>query len=69
LEQGIEQGREQGVEQGKVTMLCQILKKRFGEIPDWVTDKLNKADSTQLQNYVDKVLDVDSLEQLFKSTL
>ncbi|MCK5877799.1 MAG: DUF4351 domain-containing protein, partial [Candidatus Marithrix sp.] len=66
FDKGLEQGLERGLEQGEITMLCRILKKRFGEIPDWVTGKLTKANSVQLQNYVDKALDVDSLEQIFE---
>src|SRR5690606_41782003 len=52
LEKGLEQGREQGLEQGlqkglregEARMLRRQLQRRFGDLPSWVSARLNEAE-------------------------
>ena len=66
FDKGLEKGLRKGVEQGEISILRHLLEKRFKNLPDWVNDKLNQADSVQLKGYLDKALDGDSLEDVFE---
>ena len=47
-------------------ILQRLLFKRFGELPEWATQKLEAADAKQLEAWTDEILVVDSLDELFK---
>ncbi|WP_157834630.1 DUF4351 domain-containing protein [Oceanospirillum beijerinckii] len=47
-------------------MLTKQIKFRFGELPDWVIDKLAEADTTQLEQWGEQLLQVETLEQVFE---
>ena len=66
LQQGIEQGIEQGVLRGEAKLLAQLLEKRFGSLPDWAEQRLSEADSQQIEHWSHRLLEVDSLEAVFK---
>ncbi|WP_143339626.1 DUF4351 domain-containing protein [Ectothiorhodospira magna] len=70
LQQGLEQGLERGVGQGRQLEARRILQrqlsKRFGELPDWVSERLEAADVDQLEVWSDEILFADSLDTLFK---
>jgi hypothetical protein len=64
-EQWIQQGIQQGVPQGEVLLLKRQLQRRFGPLPEWVSEKLAQADQTSLETWADRVLDAGSLEEVF----
>ncbi|MCG5525942.1 DUF4351 domain-containing protein [Ectothiorhodospira haloalkaliphila] len=70
LQQGVEQGLEQGVGQGRQLEARRILQrqlsKRFGELPDWVSEQLEAADVDQLEAWSDEILFAESLDALFR---
>ena len=63
--EGIEQGIEQGVVQGEQKLISRQLTKKFGSLPVWVNDKLLSASPEQLDIYGDRLLDAETLEQVF----
>lgn len=67
LEQGLEQGIEQGKQQGLARVLTRQLTHRFGELPVWVTERLNKADINALEAWAVALLSADSIEAVFSA--
>lgn len=64
--QGLEEGIEKGIEKGVEKVIKRLLTKRFGPLPTWVTEKLDAADSAQLEIWADRILDAQSLESIFE---
>ena len=46
-------------------MLETLLRRRFGNVPDWVEKRLLDADGGLLEDWAVKVLDAKSLEEIF----
>ena len=67
LQQGLQQGVQQGLQQGEVAVLKRQLCKRFGELPEEVDARLNKATLEQLEIWADRVLDARTLEGVFEA--
>lgn len=69
LEQGREQGLEQGLEQGALSgqrlVLKRLLTRRFGELSDAVLQRLEQANSDQLECWADRLLDAATLDEVF----
>ena len=51
--------------EGKRETLSHLLEKRFNALPTWVTKKLENATAEELEQWTLRILDVDSLEQVF----
>ncbi|MCG5517234.1 DUF4351 domain-containing protein [Ectothiorhodospira sp. 9100] len=70
MAQGLEQGREQGVGQGRQLearrILQRQLRKRFGDLPHWVSEQLEAADVDQLEAWSDEILFAESLDTLLR---
>ena len=71
IEQGLLQGREEGREEGTLIgerrFLTKLLHKRFGTLPEWAEQRIAHADATQLEHWVEEVLDAASLDTLLGS--
>ncbi|WP_341327612.1 hypothetical protein [Methylotuvimicrobium sp. KM2] len=69
-EEGRKEGEIKGGIKGEIRGEAQTLTKqiqlKFGELPIWVEEKINQADKSQLDQWVERILFVDTLEQLFK---
>jgi hypothetical protein len=65
IEQGIERGIEQGVPRGEALLLKRLLTRRFGTLPSWVEQRLDLAGQTDLENWGDRILDAETLEEVF----
>ncbi len=63
----IEQWTDSGIKQGVRLSLRRQISVKFGEIPDWAAQRLNRAELDQLYCWVEQILAVDSLESLFNS--
>ena len=63
---GIEKGLQQGMQQGEGTMLLCFLEGKFKNVPDDYLKKINEADAETLVKWGKRVLDVNSLEDVFK---
>lgn len=46
-------------------MLLRILPRRFGPLPDEIAERVYKADPTTIETWSDRVLDAESLEDVF----
>jgi len=62
---GEAQGEIKGEIKGEAKTLLKLLNLKFGAVPDWAEQKINAADKDQLDLWVERVLAVDSLDNLF----
>ena len=60
------EGLAEGRQEGEVTLLLRLLRKRFGELPDWVRPRLEQASTEQLECWAEDLLNAESLDLLFK---
>ncbi|WP_244168478.1 DUF4351 domain-containing protein [Alloalcanivorax xenomutans] len=69
LEQGLAQGIERGVEQGSTAearnILLRQLRRRFGEVPAEIETRLNGASREQLEDWIDRVYEVETVAAVF----
>jgi predicted transposase YdaD len=69
MQQGMQKGMQQGMQQGRVVGKIQSLERqlqlRFGELPDWVRERLAQAKENELGHWTDAVLSAVSLESMF----
>ena len=69
IAEGHEKGLEQGLGKGKVIEARNILMRqlgiRFGELPVEVTERIESADLETVHTWLDKLLTVSSLADLF----
>lgn len=61
----VERAREEGRREGEALLLRRQLRQRFGELPEWVWPRLQRADSAQLEQWSERILSADNLEALF----
>jgi predicted transposase YdaD len=61
------EGKLEGRQEGERLFLIKLLGKRFGPIPDWVQPKLEKADIEQLECWGERILEAQSLADVFES--
>lgn len=59
-------GLEQGLEQGESRILIRLIKKRFGQLPSGMEDKITQASKEQLEHWADNILDAKSLSEVFQ---
>ena len=52
--------------EGAQLILQRLLTKRFGDLPEWVIQKLDAANARQLEGWTDEILVANSLDELFK---
>ena len=64
--EGRNEGRNEGRHEGEVLLLTRMLRKRFGNLPDWADERLRRATPEQLERWGERMLDVDSLAVLFQ---
>lgn len=65
IEKGRQQGLQQGLQQGEVALLQRQLSRRFGPLPDAVRARLTSASIDQLETWAIRVLDAESLNEVF----
>ena len=63
---GVMQGREEGILIGEALLLERLLKRRFGELPENITQKLRYATQEELETWSYAVLDSKLLEDIFQ---
>ena len=67
LEQGLKEGMEKGVIRGEALVLQKLLAKRFGVLPDTLLLQISTATRQQLDTWVDRVLEAENLEDVFRN--
>ena len=65
IEQGIEQGIAKGLEDHARATLRRQLTQRFGALPTSIDQRIEKAEQTQLDGWLDHVISAPSLESIF----
>ncbi|HEY0942356.1 MAG TPA: DUF4351 domain-containing protein, partial [Steroidobacter sp.] len=60
------EGMQEGMQAGEAQLLLRQLRRRFGELPDWVQPRLRQAPSEQLECWGERLLEVDTLDALFE---
>jgi predicted transposase YdaD len=63
--EGRREGRLEGRLEGEALVLRRQLHKRFGELPQWVEEKLQHAGTEELEHWADSILDAPSLAGVF----
>jgi hypothetical protein len=46
-------------------LLRRLMKRRFGEVPQWAEEKLSSADAEQLEEWAEQLVIAESLEDVF----
>ena len=59
------EGLERGLEQGEARGLTRLLERGFGPLPRTVRDRVAAADLDELDAWLDRILDADSLDAVF----
>ena len=71
IDEGMQRGMETGVRQGRVdgerALLERQLRRRFGSLSPEVAARLGGASAPELETWADKVLDADTLDEVFNS--
>ena len=62
---GKQEGRQEGEQKGEARMLLRLLQTRFGDVPTWAREKINKADLPTLEEWSVRFVDAKSLEAVF----
>jgi flagellar biosynthesis/type III secretory pathway protein FliH len=60
-------GEAKGKAEGKAEILFRLLTRRFGSLPKWAENRLNKAKPAQLEEWADAVLDAPNLTEILGS--
>ena len=63
-EQGEEKGREKGRLQEAIALVMRLLNKRFGEVPEVISTKVERLPLQELENLTEEILDLNRLEDL-----
>ena len=66
--EGRVEGRAEGRVEGEAKSLTRLLERRFGPLPAAIKSRVDRADLKQLDAWVDRVLDVKSLDAMFGAT-
>ena len=65
---GIEKGIQQGFQQGEAFVLTRLLTRRFGVLPGWATERLAQASRVEMEQWTERVLEAQRLEDVFATT-
>ncbi len=59
-------GLQEGRQEGEIRIVRRQIEKRFGPIPDWAEDRLQKLSEAEIESVGDRILDAPSVEDLLK---
>jgi len=62
--EGEVRGEIKGRKEGETKILTRLLSRRFGQLPKWAENRINKAEPAQLENWADAVLDASNLTEI-----
>ncbi len=63
---GLEEGEQKGRKEGELSILRRLIQKRFGILPASVEERLAAKTPAELEELSVRLLDADSLDELFK---
>jgi flagellar biosynthesis/type III secretory pathway protein FliH len=61
---GMQKGMQQGMQQGEAKVLIRQLTKRFGELPEEISRKIETADADTLLQWSERVLTAKTLDEV-----
>ena len=61
----MQQGMQQGMQQEAQQVLTRLSQRKYGQLPPWVEEKIAQSTEEQLNHWIDKILDAESIEELF----
>ncbi|NLZ12248.1 MAG: hypothetical protein GX086_13070, partial [Alcaligenaceae bacterium] len=71
IEKGLAKGMAKGIEKGTHTGIAEtlhtLLQQKFGDLPAWVDQRLQQADTAVLQHWVVRFVHAQSLHDVFES--
>jgi uncharacterized protein YqeY len=59
-------GRKEGRQEGELAILRRLIEKRFGSVPNWAEERLEKLSAKELEEVSVRLLDAKNLESLLK---
>ena len=65
-QQGMELGEQKGMQKGEVTVLKRLILRRYGSLPQWAVMRLEQADTSQLEEWSERIFDAQTLEELLR---
>jgi hypothetical protein len=65
MKKGRQEGRQEGIKKGIVSILMRLLTQRFGQVPAWVSERLEAATPEVLESWSGRLLEAGSLEEVF----
>lgn len=66
LEEGLQKGLQKGRQEGEAEILLILLNQKFPRVPKKYQDMIRGADAKQLKVYAKRILNAESLEEIFK---
>jgi Domain of unknown function (DUF4351) len=66
LEQKRQEGRQEGTQEGESVMLCRLLTRRFGELPQWAQERIKNASRPEIESWFDRGFDAGTLMDVFE---
>jgi predicted transposase YdaD len=63
--QGKQEGLEEGRKKGETAMLCKMLELKYGPLPLWAQEKIAQADAEAIEQWAAKLLNAQTLEEVF----
>ena len=55
-----------GIEKGELSLFLKMLELKFGVLPRWVQEKIAQANAENIEDWAEKMLKADCLEDVFK---
>ncbi|MBF0098791.1 MAG: DUF4351 domain-containing protein [Magnetococcales bacterium] len=64
---GRQEGKLEGKQQGAASILTQLLRRRFGDVPEHVIERVAGAELPLLEAWTARILDAATLDEVFIS--
>ena len=64
-QEGLQEGLQQGLQQGR-GVVRRLLEKRFGPLPEWAGERVERLSAAEFEEVALRVLDAGSLEEVFR---
>ena len=61
----VEWWQRQARREAGASMLKRLLRRRFGDLPEWIGQRLEQASPRELETWAERVLDAERLEDVF----
>ncbi|MBF0163775.1 MAG: DUF4351 domain-containing protein [Magnetococcales bacterium] len=64
---GEKRGEQRGRQEEAASMLLKLMRRKFGQTPDWVTEKVRSADLERIEIWSDNFVFATSVDEVFAS--